>query len=148
MVPYTLAAFAALALPSVASALTLDPKKCYTLSRDGNQYLDSTDSVLKIQTHDEDLSTGDDKGVRFHFPDLENGWVAHNDHFVGTDTIPGTKWSTNDSEGSTVALATPHVKGEKIYLSAGLRRFVGKDAEVATEEFDWDVKEINCIVNK
>ena len=69
--------------------------QCYTLSRDGNQYLDSTNSVLKIQQHDEcvattmqssamdveltsprDLSTGDDKGVRFHFPTLENGWVV------------------------------------------------------------------------
>ncbi|KAL1707400.1 hypothetical protein EV121DRAFT_199280 [Schizophyllum commune] len=141
------AALAALALPSVASALTLDASKCYTLSRDGNQYLDSTNSVLKIQQHDEDLSTGDDKGVRFHFPTLENGWVAHNDHFVGTG-IPGTEWSTNDSEGSTVALATVHVAGEKVYLNSGPRRFIGKDAEVATEEFDWDVKEINCLVNK
>ncbi|TRM66421.1 hypothetical protein BD626DRAFT_398406 [Schizophyllum amplum] len=141
-----LAALAALVLPSIVSALTLDAAKCYTLSRDGNQYLDSTDSVLKIQQHDEDLSTGEDKGVRFHFPTLENGWVAHNDHFVGT-AIPGTEWSTNDSEGGTVALATVHINGEKVYLSSGPRRFIGSDAGVATEEFDWDVSEINCIVN-
>ncbi|KAL1750465.1 hypothetical protein FB107DRAFT_279614 [Schizophyllum commune] len=55
----------AAALPKCA--VTVDPGKWYTLSWDGMQYLDSTNSVLMIQQHNsfDDLNNGDDKGVRF-----------------------------------------------------------------------------------
>ncbi|KAK7019128.1 hypothetical protein R3P38DRAFT_2981154 [Favolaschia claudopus] len=142
-----------LALAAQVDALVLDTKKCYTLSTNGTQYLDSTNSVLAIQSHPDraELEQGSDKGVRFHFPLLENGWVvceAHNDHYVGT-TIPNAqKWSTEDSLGATVALATVHISGNQIYLNAGPRKQLSSTAGVSTTPFNWDIQEINCLVNK
>ncbi|KAJ7274877.1 hypothetical protein C8J57DRAFT_1127678 [Mycena rebaudengoi] len=144
----------ALVFTSQAAALvTLDPAKCYTLSRDGTQYLDSTSSVLAIQTHADRaaLESGDDKGVRFHFPGGEGGFVvceAHNDHFVGTTIPNAAQWSTNDSLGQTVALATIHISasGSKVFLNAGPRKHMSSTAGVTTTEFDWDIQEINCLV--
>ncbi|KAJ7773803.1 hypothetical protein B0H16DRAFT_1304328, partial [Mycena metata] len=94
----------------------------------GSSYLDSTNSVLAIQTHLDRaaLEAGTDKGVRFHFPLGEKGWVfceAHNDHYVGM-TIPNAeKWSPEDSLGVSLALATIHISasGQQVFLTARLR---------------------------
>ncbi|KAF7324055.1 hypothetical protein MKEN_00627900 [Mycena kentingensis (nom. inval.)] len=136
-----------------------DPKKCFTLSTEGTKYLDSTNSVLAIQTHADRaaLETGDDKGVRFHFPLGEGGWVvceAHNDHFVGT-TVPPSNWKTEAppsqlSLGSTSELATIHLTqgGKKAYVNATPRHFISATAGVASEPFEWDILPINCLVEK
>ncbi|KAF7350315.1 hypothetical protein MVEN_01335900 [Mycena venus] len=146
-----------LALTShVAAQVTLnDPSKCFTLSTNGTQYLDSTNSVLAIQVHPDRaaLEAGTDKGVRFHFPLGEKGWVvceAHNDHFVGTTIPNAVQWSTEDSLGATVALATIHISasGKQVFLNAGPRKHMTSTAGVSTTEFDWDIQEINCLVNK
>ncbi|KAJ7866683.1 hypothetical protein B0H13DRAFT_2044129 [Mycena leptocephala] len=144
-----------LALTSrVAAQVTLDTSKCYTLSTNGTQYLDSTDSVLAIQVHPDRaaLEAGTDKGVRFHFPLGEKGWVvceAHDDHFVGTSIPNAAKWATEDSLGSTVALATIHISasGKQVYLNAGPRKHMSSTAGVTTTEFDWDIQEINCLLS-
>ncbi|KAJ7152628.1 hypothetical protein C8R43DRAFT_950641 [Mycena crocata] len=142
----------ALALASqVAARVSLDPALCYTLSKNGTQYLDSTNSVLAIQVHADraELESGSDKGVRFHFPLGENGWVAHNDHYVGTTIPNASQWSTFDSIGQTVALATIHISasGNQVYLNAGPRKHMSSTAGVTTTEFDWDIQQINCLVN-
>ncbi|KAJ7487889.1 hypothetical protein FB451DRAFT_1225821 [Mycena latifolia] len=138
----------------VAAQVTLDTSKCYTLSTNGTQYLDSTNSVLAIQVHPDRaaLEAGTDKGVRFHFPLGENGWVvceAHNDHYVGTTIPNASKWSTEDSLGATVALATIHISasGNQVYLNAGPRKHMSSTAGVTTTEFDWDIQEINCLLS-
>ncbi|KAJ7686216.1 hypothetical protein B0H17DRAFT_1013714 [Mycena rosella] len=163
----------ALALVSaVAAQVTFDPSKCFTLSTNSTQYLDSTNSVLAIQVHADRaaLEAGDDKGVRFHFPLGENGWVvcealpisyngyntradrpfqAHNDHYVGTAIPNASEWSTEDSLGDTVALATIHIaaSGSQVYLNGGPRKQMSSTAGVTTTEFNWDIQEINCLVN-
>ncbi|KAJ7096623.1 hypothetical protein B0H15DRAFT_880079 [Mycena belliarum] len=143
----------ALALSTRAAAqVTLDTSKCYTLSKNGTQYLDSTNSVLAIQSHPDRaaLEAGSDKGVRFRFPLGENGWVvceAHNDHYVGTTIPNASEWSTNDSLGATVALATIHIAGNQVYLNAGPRKHMSATAGVTTTQFNWDIQEINCLVN-
>ncbi|KAJ6529168.1 hypothetical protein DFH09DRAFT_934875 [Mycena vulgaris] len=143
--------FALVFASQIAAQVTLDTSKCYTLSTNGTQYLDSTNSVLAIQVHADRaaLEAGTDKGVRFHFPLGENGWVAHNDHFVGTTIPDASKWSTEDSLGSTVALATIHISasGKQVYLNAGPRKHMSSTAGVTTTEFDWDIQEINCLVS-
>ncbi|KAJ7028027.1 hypothetical protein C8F04DRAFT_964518 [Mycena alexandri] len=141
-----------LALASqVAAQVTLDSSKCYTLSTNGTSYLDSTDSVLAIQIHPNRtaLEQGTDEGVRFHFPLGEKGWVAHDEHYVGT-TIPNAeKWSTEDSLGATVALATIHISasGQQVFLNAGPRHHMSSTAGVSTTEFNWDIQEINCLLS-
>ncbi|KAJ7129121.1 hypothetical protein C8R46DRAFT_925725, partial [Mycena filopes] len=96
-----------------------------------------------------ELEAGTDKGVRFHFPLGEGGWVAHNDHYVGTTIPDATKWSTEDSLGATVALATIHISasGKQVFLKAGPRKQMSAAAGVSTTEFDWDIQEINCLVS-
>ncbi|KAJ7197714.1 hypothetical protein B0H12DRAFT_1236467 [Mycena haematopus] len=144
-----------LALTSrVAAQVTLDTTKCYTLSTNSTQYLDSTNSVLAIQVHANrtELEAGTDKGVRFHFPLGENGWVvceAHDEHYVGTAIPTDNKWATEDSLGSTVALATIHISasGEQVYLNAGPRIQMTSAAGVGTTEFNWDIQEINCLLS-
>ncbi|KAJ7135844.1 hypothetical protein C8R44DRAFT_609429 [Mycena epipterygia] len=148
---FTVFAFA-LALTSLVSAqVTLDTSKCYTLSTNGTQYLDSTNSVLAIQVHADRaaLEAGTDKGVRFHFPLGENGWVAHNDHYVGTTIPNAAQWSTSDSIGDTVALATIHISasGQQVYLNAGPRKQMSVTAGVTTTQFNWDIQEINCLLS-
>ncbi|KAJ7752455.1 hypothetical protein DFH07DRAFT_1031691 [Mycena maculata] len=113
----------------VAAQVTLDPTLCYTLSTNGTQYLDWINSVPAIQSHlnRTELEGGTDKGIRFHFPLGENGWVvceAHDEYYVGTTIINPTEWATEDSLGSTVALATIQisVSGEQVYLQSGPRR--------------------------
>ncbi|KAJ6608267.1 hypothetical protein B0H10DRAFT_2226964 [Mycena sp. CBHHK59/15] len=146
----------ALALTSqVTAQVFLDTTKCYTLSTNGTQYLDSTNSVLAIQSHPDRaaLEAGTDKGVRFHFPLGENGWVvceaAHNDHYVGTTIPNASKWSTEDSLGATVALATIHISasGTQVYLNAGPRKHLSSTAGVSTTEFNWDIQDINCLLS-
>ncbi|KAJ7028029.1 hypothetical protein C8F04DRAFT_1120797 [Mycena alexandri] len=153
--PLSLVLTLILALASqVAAQVTLDTSKCYTLSTNSTSYLDSTNSVLAIQIHPDRaaLEAGTDKGVRFHLPLGENGWVvceAHNDHYVGT-TIPNAeKWSTEDSLGATVALATIHISasGQQVFLNAGPRKHMSSTAGVSTTEFDWDIQEINCLLS-
>ncbi|KAJ7207261.1 hypothetical protein GGX14DRAFT_522261 [Mycena pura] len=140
----------ALALTSVVAQVTLDPTKCFTLSTNGTQYLDSTNSVMEIQSHPDRaaLEAGTDKGVRFHFPLGEGGWVAHDEHFVGT-TIPPSDWKTELSLGSTSELATIHLtsSGTKAYLNSGPRHYVSSSAGVSSTEFDWDILEINCLLS-
>ncbi|KAJ6571590.1 hypothetical protein B0H19DRAFT_935808, partial [Mycena capillaripes] len=125
--------------------------QCYTLSTNGTQYLDSTNSVLAIQSHPDRaaLEAGTDKGVRFHFPLGEKGWVAHNDHFVGTTIPNAVQWATEDSLGATVALATIHISasGKQVFLNAGPRKHMSSTAGVTTTEFDWDIQEINCLLS-
>ncbi|KAJ7151258.1 hypothetical protein C8R46DRAFT_1198192 [Mycena filopes] len=144
-----------LALASqVAGQVTLDTSKCYTLSTGGVNYLDSTDSVLAIQIHTNrtELEHGTDEGVRFHFPLGEKGWVvneAHDGHYVGTSIPNAAKWSTEESLGATVALATIHIStsGKQVYLNAGPRKHMSSTAGVSTTEFDWDIQEINCLLS-
>ncbi|KAJ7637290.1 hypothetical protein DFH06DRAFT_1335966 [Mycena polygramma] len=141
-----------LALTSQAAAqVTLDPTKCYTLSTNGTQYLDSTNSVLAIQVHPDRaaLEAGTDKGVRFHFPLGENGWVAHDEHYVGTTIPNAVEWATEDSLGATVALATIHTttSGQQAYLNAGPRKQMSSTAGVTTTQFNWDIQEINCLLS-
>ncbi|KAJ7466701.1 hypothetical protein B0H11DRAFT_2239579 [Mycena galericulata] len=138
----------------VAGQVTLDPTLCYTLSTNGTQYLDSTNSVLQIQVHANRtaLEAGTDKGVRFHFPLGVNGWVvceAHDDHYVGTTIVNPTEWATEDSLGSTVALATIQISasGDQVFLNSGPRRYMTAAAGVGTTEFDWDILEINCLLS-
>ncbi|KAJ7773801.1 hypothetical protein B0H16DRAFT_1408536 [Mycena metata] len=138
----------------VAAQVTLDSSKCYTLSTNGTSYLDSTDSVLAIQIHANRtaLEEGTDKGVRFHFPLGENGWVAceaHDEHYVGTAIPNNGKWDTEDSLGATVALATIHISasGQQVFLNAGPRHHMSSTAGVSTTEFDWDIQEINCLLS-
>ncbi|KAJ7817349.1 hypothetical protein B0H14DRAFT_2602066 [Mycena olivaceomarginata] len=139
---------------AAAAQVTLDTSKCYTLSKNGTQYLDSTNSVLAIQVHADRaaLEAGDDKGVRFHFPLGEKGWVvceAHNDHYVGTSIPDAVNWATEDSLATTVALATIHIaaSGSQVFINAGPRKHLSATAGVSTTEFDWDIQEINCLVN-
>ncbi|KAJ7053326.1 hypothetical protein C8F01DRAFT_1064847 [Mycena amicta] len=151
---FTVLAFA-FASTVVRAQVTLNPAKCFTLSTGGSLYLDSTNSVLAIQSHTNRtaLEAGTDKGVRFHFPTGEGGWVvceAHNDHYVGT-SIPPSNWNTELATGSTSELATIHITpgsgSKKAYVNATPRHFVGENAEVAASEFDWDILPINCLVN-
>ncbi|KAF8211161.1 hypothetical protein K438DRAFT_1806789 [Mycena galopus ATCC 62051] len=137
-----------------AQQVVLDTTKCYTLSTNGTQYLDSTNSVLEIQIHPNrtELEAGTDEGVRFHFPLGENGWVvceAHDEHYVGTPIPTNGKWPTEDALGSTNALATIHISasGEQVYLNAGPRHHMSSTAGVDTTEFDWDIQEINCLLS-
>ncbi|KAF7289818.1 hypothetical protein MIND_01356100 [Mycena indigotica] len=144
----------ALAACTVAQ-ITLDPHKCFTLSTNGTQYLDSTSSVIAIQSHPDRaaLESGDDKGVRFHFPTGDRGWVvceAHNDHFVGTQ-IPPSNWRADIAEGSTseiaaIALVDGGVGG-KAWVNATSRHFIGVKADVVATPFLWDILPINCLVN-
>ncbi|KAJ7624946.1 hypothetical protein FB45DRAFT_924622 [Roridomyces roridus] len=155
MWPRLLAVFA-LSVASLASAtITLDPTLCYTLSANGTQYLDSTNSVLKIQVHANrtELEQGDDKGVRFHFPLGENGWVvceAHDEHYVGTTFVNPTEWSTEDSLASAVSLATIHISdaGDQVYITSSPRRQMTSTAGVSSATaFNWDIQQINCLLS-
>ncbi|KAF7289816.1 hypothetical protein MIND_01355900 [Mycena indigotica] len=143
---------------SALAQITLDPHKCFTLSTNGTQYLDSTNSVLAIQVHPDraSLEAGGDKGVRFHFPTGDRGWVvceAHDGHFVGT-TIPPSNWKTDISQGSTSEIATIGLvdggagPNPKAWVNATPRHFIGVKADVVSAPFYWDIRPINCLVNK
>ncbi|KAJ6493060.1 hypothetical protein C8R45DRAFT_988816 [Mycena sanguinolenta] len=144
-----------LALTSrVAAQVTLDPTKCYTLSTSSTNYLDSTNSVIEIQVHANrtELEAGTDKGVRFHFPLGEGGWVvceAHDEHYVGTAIPNNNEWATEDSLASTVSLATIHLtsSGTQAYLNAGPRQQLTATAGVGPTAFNWDIQEINCLLS-
>ncbi|KAJ7848649.1 hypothetical protein B0H14DRAFT_2767645 [Mycena olivaceomarginata] len=119
----------------LAAACARHGTQCYTLSKNGTQYLDSTNSVLAIQVHADRaaLEAGDDKGVRFHFPLGEKGWVvceAHNDHYVGTSIPDAVNWATEDSLATTVALATIHIaaSGNQVFINAGPRKHLSATA--------------------
>ncbi|KAF7349389.1 hypothetical protein MSAN_01728700 [Mycena sanguinolenta] len=149
----------------VAAQVILDPTKCYTLSTNGTNYLDSTNSVIKIQVHANrtELEAGTDQGVRFHFPLGEGGWVvceAHDEHYVGTAIPNNNEWATEhtilirrndaqDSLASTVSLATIHLtsSGTQAYLNAGPRQQLTATAGVGPTAFDWDIQEINCLLS-
>jgi len=145
-------AFALTFASLVAAQVTLDPTLCYTLSTNGTQYLDSTNSVVEIQVHANrtELEQGTDKGVRFHFPLGENGWVvceAHDDHYVGTIIVNPTEWATEDALGSTNNLATIQISGNQVYINSGPRRMMTATAGVGTTAFNWDIQEINCLLS-
>ncbi|KAI4523881.1 hypothetical protein K525DRAFT_195292 [Schizophyllum commune Loenen D] len=135
-------------------AVTVDPGKWYTLSWDGMQYLDSTNSVLMIQQHNsfDDLNNGDDKGVRFRFPDGLPGKIvceAHNDHFVGLaegSTPVLNQFDTFQNE-DRAATAEAGDKGIIIHFGDSYygRTNVDGNPVSESEAQEWDVREISMV---
>ncbi|KAL1734187.1 hypothetical protein EV714DRAFT_234351 [Schizophyllum commune] len=132
----------------------VDPAKWYTLSWDGMQYLDSTNSVLQINQHNsfDDLDKGTDKGVRFRFPDGLPGHIvceAHNDHFVGVakgSTSVLDQFNTFQDE-DRAATAEAGEKGIIIHFGDqyyGRTNLIGTPVSQADAQ-EWDVREISMV---
>ncbi|EIM86407.1 uncharacterized protein STEHIDRAFT_147032 [Stereum hirsutum FP-91666 SS1] len=144
---------AALSLVAATSAVTVDPAKWYTLSTGGSTYLDSTDSVLMPQSHTDRnaLNSGNDKGVRFRFPDGLPGRVvcaAHNDHWVGIaqgDNVYLNQWSTNLDSDDWLGTAEAVGDGIELYYSDGYAgtNTIGTPV-TQSEAVTWDVIEISA----
>ncbi|KAL1741513.1 hypothetical protein HDZ31DRAFT_45293 [Schizophyllum fasciatum] len=142
-------------VPLSRRGVTVDPAKWYTLSWDGMQYLDSTNSVLMIQQHNsfDDLDKGSDKGVRFRFPDGLPGKIvceAHNDHFVGLaeGSSPAlNQWDTFQNEDRA---GTAEAGDKGIIISFKGSAYVGRtniDGFPVSqgEAQEWDVREISMV---
>ncbi|TRM60750.1 hypothetical protein BD626DRAFT_435130 [Schizophyllum amplum] len=149
-------AIATLALATLANAspvqkrVTVDPAKWYTLSVNGNLYLDSTNDVLMPQNHNsfDDLNSGTDKGVRFRFPDGLPGKLvceAHNDHFVGLaeGSQPELNQFNTFQKEDRAVTAEAGVTGIIIHFNGDYvgTQQIGSPVDKGDAE-DWDLREI------